>query len=168
MYEQPKYTPFKESDFFEDKRAVRPLIPGTVARGHENADDLLNKGTVDGKLSTVFPFPITREVLERGAGRFEIYCTPCHDRLGTGNGIVVQRGMYPPPSFHIDRLRAAPPGHFFNVMTNGIGNMNPYANQLNVQDRWAVVAYIRALQLSQNARLSDVPDEDRKKLEAQR
>jgi cytochrome c len=168
MYEQPKITPFKEFEFFADQRGVRPLIPGTVARGHENADDLLYKGTVDGKLSTVFPFPITREVLERGAGRYEIYCTPCHDRLGNGKGMIVQRGMYPPPSMHIDRLRTAPPGHFFNVMTNGIGNMNPYANQLNVQDRWAVVAYIRALQLSQNGRLTDVPEEDRKKLEAQR
>lgn len=167
MYEQPKVTPFKESDFFSDKRTARQPIAGTVAHGHEDADEQLYKGTVNGAEATTFPFPITREVLERGAGRYQIYCTPCHSKLGDGNGMIVQRGFYQPPSYHIDRLRNSPPGHFYNVITNGVGNMNGYAIQLTPQDRWAIAAYVRVLQLAQNGTLADVPESERKNLEAQ-
>jgi mono/diheme cytochrome c family protein len=168
MYDQPKYKPLGKNDFFPDTRNERPLPDGTVARGFLRADSRFYRGTnADGKsLITEFPVALTPALLSRGRERFGIYCTPCHDRTGSGAGMVVKRGYRPPPSFHIDRLRDAPVGHYFDVITNGFGAMPDYAAQIDVPDRWAIIAYIRALQLSQNAKLSDVPAEDRSRLEA--
>jgi len=158
MHDQPKYIPLRPTDFFADGRSARPLIEGTVARGHldDDAAYFAAKGA-DGKFVAQFPFPVTKEVIERGQNRFNIYCTPCHDFLGTGNGRVVRRGFRHPPSYHIDRLRQAPAGYLYDVITNGFGAMPDYSAQIEARDRWAIVAYIRALQLSQNAPVSDLP-----------
>lgn len=164
MHLQPKYKPDEPSSFFEDGRADRPEVAGTVARGHLQADQLLYTGRVDGKLVDQFPFPVTAKVLERGQQRFNIYCSPCHDYTGSGNGMIVQRGFPAPPTYHSDRLRQAPAGHFFEVITNGYGAMYSYAARIAPRDRWAIVAYIRALQLSQHATLADVPSEEQQKL----
>jgi Cytochrome C oxidase, cbb3-type, subunit III len=164
MADQPRYKPLAKSDLFEDERASRPLVEGTVARGHIQADEQFETGKVNGKLADTFPFPVTRAVLLRGQERYNIFCSPCHDRLGNGQGMIVRRGYRPPPSYHIDRLRTAPPGHFFDIITRGFGSMPDYAEPIPPRDRWAIVAYIRALQLSQNARLADVPEKDRRSL----
>jgi hypothetical protein len=156
MHDQPRMKPLARSDFYADHRSARPLVAGTVARGHLRDDDALYTGKAGKDFVAVFPFPVTRDVLVRGRERFSIYCTPCHGALGNGEGMVVQRGFKRPPSFHIDRLREAPPGYLFDVMTNGFGAMSDYAAQVSVSDRWAVVAYIRALQLSQRATLADI------------
>ncbi len=161
MADQPRYKPLARSEFFGDERSARPLVEGTVARGHLNADELFYNGTVNGKPADTFPFPITKEVLLRGQERFNIFCAPCHDRAGTGQGMIVRRGFRPPPSYHIDRLREAPVGHFFAVITHGFGVMPDYAAQVPVRDRWAIIAYVRALQLSQNATIADVPEKQR-------
>ena len=164
MHDQPKYEALEASDFFSDGRSARPIVEGTVARGHLNEDTLLFQGKLNGKPAEVFPFPITLQDLDRGQETYNIYCTPCHDRLGNGEGMVVRRGFRRPPSYHIDRLRQAPPGYLFDVITNGFGAMQDYSAQIAVRDRWAIVAYIRALQLSQNARLTDVPESERNSL----
>lgn len=164
MAAQPRYKPLAESSFFDDERSARPLVPGTVARGHLEADEQFYTGKSHGKPVETFPFPVTREVLARGRERFNIFCSPCHDRVGTGQGMVVKRGYRPPQSLHIDRLRRAPVGHFFDVITHGFGAMPDYAEQVPARDRWAIIAYIRALQLSQNARLADVPALERRRL----
>jgi hypothetical protein len=161
MADQPRYEPLQKSNFFDDQRASRPLVEGTVARGHLDADEQLYTGKAEGEAAKTFPFPIDRQVLRRGEERFNIFCAPCHDRVGSGQGMIVRRGYRPPPSFHIDRLRSAPPGHFFEVITHGFGTMPDYAAQIPVRDRWAIAAYIRALQLSQNAALGDVPEDQR-------
>jgi hypothetical protein len=166
MYDQPRYDPLQASDFFGDGRSARPPVEGTVARGHLRLDRHLYEGMVDGKLAETFPFPVSREVLLRGRERFDIYCAPCHDRSGSGQGMVVKRGYKQPPSYHIDRLRQAPPGYFYDVITRGFGQMPSYAPQVDPEDRWAIVAYVRALQMSQSATLADVPKADREKLEA--
>jgi hypothetical protein len=164
MFDQPKYKPQSASDFFADGRAGRPAIPGTIARGHLNEDAHLHTGKVDGKLVTTFPFPVTREILRRGQERYNIFCTPCHDAVGNGNGVIVLRGLKRPPSFHEARLLNSPPGHYFDVMTNGLGAMQDYSAQISAEDRWAIIAYIRALQLSQRATTTDVPPEVLQKL----
>lgn len=164
MHLQPKYLPYQPTDFFGDGRSERPPVPGTVARGHLRIDELMFTGEENGVASNRFPFPITRADLERGRERYNIYCTPCHDYTGSGNGMIVQRGFPHPPSYHIQRLRDAPVGHFFEVMTNGFGAMYSYAARVTPQDRWRIAAYIRVLQLSQNATIQDVPDSDRQKL----
>jgi len=163
MQDQPKYIPLRPSSFFADGRSERPLVEGTVARGHLDADTAFYTGKIGDKPVDAFPFPITREVLNRGQERYNIYCSPCHDRLGYGNGMIARRGFnHPPPqSYHIDRLRQAPVGYFFDVITNGLGAMPDYAAQIEPRDRWAIVAYVRVLQLSQNASLNDVPAEAR-------
>ncbi len=161
MHNQPKYIPLRESDFFADRRSGRPFVDGTVARGVVEDNDLLNTGKVNGELATVFPFPITADVMQRGQERFNIFCSPCHARTGDGDGMVVRRGFRAPPSLHVDRLRQAPPGHFFDVITNGFGAMPDYKQQVPVRDRWAIVAYIRALQASTAAGLADVPEQHR-------
>ncbi len=166
MHDQPKYQSYEASAFFPDGRASRVPPEGTVAQEQLRDDDLLYSGKLNGKDSELFPFPITLDVLKRGQERFNIYCSPCHDRVGTGRGIIVRRGMKRPPSFHSARLREAPPGHFFNVITKGFGAMFSYASRLRPEDRWAVIAYIRALQLSQDATEGDVPKEDMEKVEA--
>lgn len=164
MHNQPKFIPLRESGFYADARSARPIVEGTVARGHLDDDDLLFTGKVNGQDTTEFPFPVTAEVMARGHERFDIFCSPCHDRTGRGNGMVVRRGYRQPPSFHIDRLRQAPVGHFFDVMTNGFGAMPDYRSQVPVRDRWAIAAYIRALQASENATLDAVPPEERNRL----
>jgi mono/diheme cytochrome c family protein len=164
MADQPRYKPLQKSNFFEDQRAARPLVEGTVARGHLNADEQFYTGKIDGEPAENFPFAIDQQILLRGQERFNIFCSPCHDRVGGGQGMIVRRGYRPPPSFHIDRLRAAPPGHFFDVMSHGFGAMPDYAEQIPQADRWAIVAYIRALQLSQHAEIGDVPDGERSAL----
>jgi hypothetical protein len=164
MANQPRYEPLQKSEFFDDQRASRPLVEGTVARGHLDADEQLYTGKIGGALATTFPFPIDRQVLLRGQERFDIFCSPCHDRVGSGQGMIVRRGYRPPPSLHIERLRAAPPGHFFDVISHGFGAMPDYAAQIPPHDRWAIAAYIRALQLSQNAAIGDVPEPARRAL----
>lgn len=164
MHDQPKYESLEASDFFGDGRASRQPPKGTVARGQLRDDELLYAGKTNGEMSTVFPYPITREILTRGQQRYNVFCSPCHDRAGTGKGIIVERGMKQPPSFHIVRLKEAVPGYFFDVITNGFGVMYGYASRVPVHDRWAVVAYIRALQLSQNASFGDVSEKDLKRI----
>lgn len=164
MHDQPRYEPLQGSTFFEDGRSSRPLVPDTVARGHLKADEHLYTGKSGKAHASTFPFPITRKVLERGMERYNIFCAPCHDRVGTGQGMVVRRGYTRPSSFHVDRLRKAPVGYFFDTITNGFGVMPDYAAQVAVRDRWAIVAYIRALQLSQRATVADVPAEERSQL----
>lgn len=189
MARQPSYKPLEPSTFFADGQSARPLVPGTVARGHLRTDaafftgkttsethDWVRPASVVGAAAlgglwtavvatadqndyvNSFPLPITREVLRHGQDRYLIYCVVCHDSLGTGRGIVVERGYTPPPSYHIERLRQAPVGHFFDVITHGYGSMPSYAEQVAPRDRWAITAYIRALQLSQHfpeARLTE-------------
>ena len=157
MHDAPRVEPYEATDAFADGRGNRPLVEGTVARGWLNADEHLTTGTLGGVPVDEFPSPVTRDVLERGRQRYNAFCTPCHGTTGMGNGMVVQRGFKAPPSFHDDRLRSSPAGHYFDVMTNGFGVMQDYRSQVTVADRWAITAYIRALQLSQRATLADVP-----------
>jgi hypothetical protein len=164
MADQPRYEPLSHSTFFGDDRAARPLVEGTVARGQLRGDEPSYTGKEGEKLVDTFPFPVTLAVLERGEQRFNIFCSPCHDRVGSGQGMIVRRGYRAPPSFHIDRLRQSPAGHFFEVMSKGFGVMPDYAQQIRPEDRWAIAAYIRALQLSQHATLAEVPEDQRQKL----
>jgi hypothetical protein len=156
MQDQPKFVPQRGTTFFADGRSVRPQVANTVARSQMHENEYFYTGLVNGKEGDGFPMALTPEVMQRGQERYNIYCTPCHSRVGNGDGMIVQRGYRPAGDFHTDRLRNAPLGHFFNVMTNGYGAMPDYAAQLTPEDRWAVVAYIRALQLSQDARPGDV------------
>jgi mono/diheme cytochrome c family protein len=164
MHDQPKYVPLRESTFFSDARSARAFVQGTVARGQLHEDVLLYPGKVNGTDTTLFPFQIDSRVVARGQERFNIYCSPCHGRTGFGDGMVVRRGYRHPPSYHDDRLRNASIGHFFDVISNGFGAMPDYAAQINVEDRWAVIGYIRALQLSQHATFADVPAAEREKM----
>lgn len=164
MFEQPKSDPLGTSTFFSDGADSRPVPPHTVARGDLDIDEAFYTGKVGTNLVTTFPLPITRAVLERGQQRYDIYCLPCHGVTGDGDGIVVERGFPAPPSYHIGRLREAPVGHFFDVMTHGYGVMYSYASRVSPEDRWAVAAYIRALQLSEHATLDDVPTNEIAKL----
>ena len=164
MADQPRYEPLQKSEFFGDNRSARPAVEGAVARGALQNDELFYTGKVGGKEADVFPYPVNQAMFRRGQERFNIYCSPCHDRTGRGEGLVVRRGYRPPPSLHIDRLRQAPIGHFFDVMTRGLGAMPDYAEQVAQGDRWAIAAYIRALQFSQQARLSDLPENERRRL----
>jgi hypothetical protein len=166
MHNQPRYEPLEASSFFADGRASRPLVSGTVARGQLRTDRHFYLGKVDGHLVDTLPVPVTRPLLERGRERYDIYCAPCHDRLGSGQGMIVRRGFRRPPSLHIDRLREAPIGHFFDVISNGFGVMTDYAAQVTPRDRWAIAAYVRVLQLSQHAQLADVPADIRRQLQS--
>jgi mono/diheme cytochrome c family protein len=160
MHNQPKYRPLRATTFFADGSSARPLVEGTVARGTLDEDQAFFTGKVGAAAVTELPFPVDDAVLTRGQERYNIFCTPCHDATGGGKGIVVQRGYKQPPSFHEDRLRNIVAGYFFDVMTNGFGSMPDYRMQLAPRDRWAVVAYIRALQLSQHAATTDIPGGD--------
>lgn len=166
MHDQPRLEPLEGSTVFADGRASRPQVPGTIGRGQLRTDAYLYTGKVGSQLVDRLPVALTPQLLARGQERYNIYCAPCHARLGDGNGMIVQRGMRRPPSLHIQRLREAPVGYFFDVMTNGFGTMYSYADRVPVDDRWAIVAYIRALQLSQNATLDDVPAGQRAQLGA--
>jgi mono/diheme cytochrome c family protein len=165
MHNQPKYRPLRASNFFDNGSSARPPVEGTIARGLLQEDAAFFTGKEGTALVTDLPFPVTQEVLDRGQERFNIFCAPCHDRTGGGNGMVVQRGYRQPPSMHIDRLRQAEVGHFFDVMTNGFGAMPDYRAQISPRDRWNIVAYIRALQLSQHAQRADIPGGDPTKVQ---
>jgi mono/diheme cytochrome c family protein len=167
MHDQPKYEPLEKSDFFGDSRSERDPIEGTVARGELREDQHFYNGKVNNQPAHTFPMELTESTVKRGQERFNIYCSPCHDSLGTGNGMVVQRGFKKPPSLHIDRLREAPVGYYFDVITDGFGVMSSYAEQVPVADRWAIIAYIRALQLSQHANVSDLSESAKKELESE-
>ncbi len=164
MQNTPKAKTFRASRFYDDRLTARPLISGTVPNSGLADDELRYNGDINGRLVTTFPFPVTREVLKRGQDRFNIFCAPCHGRLGDGEGMIVQRGFRRPPSYHIYRLRNAPVGHFYDVITHGFGSMYDYADRVAPRDRWAIIAYIRALQFSQNAPDSELPDQDRNQL----
>lgn len=162
MDDQPRYDVQSKSRFYADSATMRVPPAGTVARGFLHEDDAMYNGTTpDGKLVTTNPLPITLQLLQRGQERYNIYCSPCHGRVGDAKGIVVQRGLLPPPSFHEQRLVDTADGHFYTVITNGIRNMPPYKSQVPVADRWAIVAYVRALQRSQHATINDVPQDVR-------
>ena len=169
MHVQPRYNPFDPADFFEDGQSARMPVAGTVPRGDlaMGPQELLYTGKVNGTVVDEFPFPVTREVLARGRERFNIYCEPCHGMAGDGDGMIVQRGFRHPPSLHSASLRSAPAGHFFDVISNGFGVMYPYGYRIVPRDRWAIVSYIRALQLSRQTSINDVPAEERKKLQGE-
>ena len=173
MQDQPRYKTYRQSDFFNDKLSMRQPVEGTVARGQLRENKVFYTGkkeninpnvqvetTVDASGNTLvssfpndieeFPIPVTKELVDRGQDRYNIYCIVCHGAVGNGDGMIVRRGYPKPPTYHDDRLRNAPVGHFYDVMTNGWGRMNSYAAQIQPADRWAIVAYIRALQISQN------------------
>jgi Cytochrome C oxidase, cbb3-type, subunit III len=157
MQDQPKFFPQRGTDFYADGRSVRPQVENTVARNQLHEDGYFYTGLVNGKEGAGLPFPATLEVLERGQERYNVYCTPCHSRVGNGIGMIVQRGYSKAGSFHSARLESAPLGHFFHVISNGYGSMPDYSSQITPADRWAIVAYIKALQLSQKATQADVP-----------
>jgi hypothetical protein len=165
MQDQPRYEPYESSAFFKDGRASRHLVSGTVAHGQLHEDPALVTGKNKAGYVSALPMPLTREMLDRGHQRYDIYCSPCHDRAGTGGGMIVQRGYKAPPSLHDDRLRGMPLGYFFDVMTSGFGVMPGYAPQVSPDDRWAITAYIRALQLAQHATVADVPEGERAALD---
>jgi cytochrome c len=165
MDNQPRYNPQAYSKFFADSAGMRPLVPGTVPRGWLRDDVEYYTGfDKNGNPVEKLPVPIDMKLLRRGEERFNIYCSPCHSRLGDGKGIMIQRGYIPPPSFHEQRVREFPDGHFFDVITHGIRNMPSYKDQIPIADRWAIIAYIRALERSQNATIEDVPPELRKSI----
>ncbi len=165
MTQQPKYLPYDPSDFFANGMSSRPIIPGTIARGQPRTDLPFYTGKVNGVSITTLPIPLTAELLKRGQQRFNIYCSPCHGESGNGQGMIVARGFTAPPSYHTEELRKAPIGHFFDVITRGYGVMYSYASRIPIKDRWAISAYIRALQLSQNAKLENLSHQDQMKLE---
>jgi mono/diheme cytochrome c family protein len=164
MFNQPRYEPLERSEFFDDHRSSRPLVAGTVVYRAKRTDDVLHTGREDGELATELPIELTAALLRRGQERYNIYCSVCHARTGDGNGMIVQRGYRQPPTYHSDRLRGVPVGHFFDVITNGFGAMPSYALQVPTEDRWAIAAYIRALQLSQYATADELPEDVRKQL----
>lgn len=157
MHDQPRFKPLAQSDFYADLRSSRAPVEGTVARGDLREDSYFYTGKIGANPGDYMPaeVPVNEETLARGRERFDIYCAPCHSRVGDGNGMLPQRGYRHPPSYHQDRLRKAPLGYFFDVITNGFGAMPDYASQIPPDDRWKIVAYIRALQLSQNATAAD-------------
>jgi mono/diheme cytochrome c family protein len=168
MYDQAKYEPLEGSPLFADGRASRPLVDGTIPQGGLERDDPRLAAKEGGRLKETFPMPVDAALLARGRERFDIYCGVCHGPTGAGDGMIVQRGFPSPPSFHDDRLRAAPPGHIVDVITNGYGTMYPYADRVSPEDRWAIAAYVRALQRSRNGTIAEVPAAERPALEAER
>jgi len=161
MANQPRQNPLSPAEFFPDDRSARPILDNTVMRGALEEDSLFIP-----KESNAFPLPLTQELLERGEDRYKIFCSPCHGLQGDGMGMVTLRGMKHPPSYHQERLRDVPVGYLFDVITNGFGAMNGYSAQLAPRDRWAVVAYLRALQVSRNAHVGDLPANLKEKLMA--
>ena len=155
MQDQPRFKPLAKSDFYPDLRSARPPVEGTVARGEFHEDSYFYTGKMGDSPGDYMPFAVTQADLDRGRERFNIYCAPCHSRTGDGNGMIPQRGFRHPPTYHDERLRKAPLGYFFHVITEGFGAMPDYASQIPPRDRWCIVAYIRALQLSQNATVAD-------------
>ncbi|HEX3449733.1 MAG TPA: cytochrome c [Isosphaeraceae bacterium] len=170
MYDQPRFEPYEATEFFDDGTSARPLVAGTVPRRDpreqgKSSDELFTTGKKAGQLADSLPFPVDSALLDRGQDRYRIFCTPCHGELGDGRGMIVQRGFNPPPSYHSEELRKKPVGHYFDVMTRGFGTMYSYASRISARDRWAIAAYIRALQLSQHATAGDLSPEDRGQLQ---
>jgi mono/diheme cytochrome c family protein len=165
MHDAPRYDPLEASAILPGGAASQPLVDGTVARGQENADELLTTGKVGGAEADMFPFAITRADLDLGQQRFNTYCSPCHAPSGEGDGMVVQRGYRQPPSLHIDRLRQAPAGQFYDRITNGFGVMPNYRAQISIEDRWRIVAYLRVLQASHQGTRDDVPAAEMERLD---
>ncbi len=165
MYDQEKYEPLEASTFFEDGQSYRQQVPETVARGQLRLNTHYYEGTVNGELSYDLPVPVTEDLLNRGRERYGIYCTPCHGHTGQGNGVIVKRGLKAPSSFHEQRLREMPIAYYFDVITNGYGVMYSYASRVPTADRWAIAAYIRTLQLSQNIQFDQLPEEDQGQLQ---
>jgi mono/diheme cytochrome c family protein len=160
MENQPRYEPLERSEFFPDQRASRPVVEGSVPRSAPSELSFFETGIDDeGNYVDAFPAPVTLEMLERGRERYDIYCSPCHGYSGYGDGMIVQRGFSPPPSLHTDRLRESPPGYYVSVIKEGFGQMYAYGSRVPAEDRWAIAAYMKALQLSQNASLEEVPEE---------
>jgi mono/diheme cytochrome c family protein len=166
MHDAPKLEPLEKSEFFQDGRASRQLLANTIARGKLKEDKLLFAGRDGDAISETFPFPVTEGVVARGRERFNIYCSPCHAQTGEGNGMIVQRGYKQPPSFHEERLRVMPAGYFFQVMTNGYLTMPSYSLQVSPEDRWAIAAYVKALQLSRNVSASELSADERAKVDS--
>jgi mono/diheme cytochrome c family protein len=166
MHDAPRYEALEASAFFADGHSSRTLVANTIARGQLREDEHLYTGKVGGQLVTEFPMPVTADVMARGQERFNVFCSPCHGRTGDGTGMIVQRGFRQPPSYYEDRLVNAPVGYLFDVMTNGFGAMQDYSAQVPVADRWAIAAYIRALQLSRHGTMDDVPADRREELES--
>jgi len=167
MHDQPKYKPLGANRFFADGRDARPIPAGTIARDQLNDDDAAHTGEQNHTFLETIPLTINARLLQRGRDRYDIYCSPCHGRTGDGNGMVAQRGVKIPADFHTDRLRSLPPGYIYQVIKNGYGAMGDYGDQIPVNDRWAIVAYVRALQLSRDATMNDVPQDQRARLEKQ-
>ena len=165
MHDQPKYRPLRGSELFADKRSARPLVEGTVARGSLREDTAFYTGKTANGFVTELPLPLSAELLARGRSQFQVFCSPCHGQTGRGDGMIVQRGFKAPSSYHVDRLRQMPVGYFYDVITIGFGAMSDYAAQVPPKDRWAIAAYIKALQLSQYAPASEVPEDRRAELE---
>jgi hypothetical protein len=170
MYDQPRFEPYEATEFFDDGTSARPLVAGTVPRRDpreqgKSSDELFTTGKKAGQLADSLPLPVDSALLDRGQDRDRIFCTPCHGELGDGRGMIVQRGFNPPPSYHSEELRKKPVGHYFDVMTRGFGTMYSYASRISARDRWAIAAYIRALQLSQHATAGDLSPEDRGQLQ---
>lgn len=166
MVDQPYKRPLESSQFFPDNSSARPVVPGTIPNNFDVENQWFYTGKMsDGQYVNGYPFPVTMDVLKRGQERYDIYCSPCHGFSGYGDGMIVQRGFTHPPSYHTERLRQAPPGLFVDVITNGYGQMFSYAYRVEPADRWAIAAYIRALQLSQQASLDDVPASERQNLD---
>ena len=165
MHDQPKMKPLRESEMFPDGRSARPLVAGTVARGMLREDEAFFTGRTEAGFVSEPPVKVTSELLLRGRERFEVFCSPCHGRTGRGDGMVVQRGFKPPPTYHSERLRTLPIGYLYDVATRGFGAMSGYAEQVPPADRWAIVAYVRVLQYSEYAPVADVPGEARAELE---
>jgi mono/diheme cytochrome c family protein len=166
MHNGPRFKALQKSDFYDDHRSERPLVEDTVPRGWLMADDAFATGKVNGQFVAELPVPLNLQLLQRGENRFNIYCAPCHARTGNGDGIVVRRGYKRPPSYQDPRLRAQPIGYFYDVISHGFGQMPDYAAQVQPKDRWAIAAYVRALQVSQHATVAAVPEGDRPKLDA--
>jgi mono/diheme cytochrome c family protein len=166
MHDQPRYKTLGYTNFFQDGRESRPIPPNAVALGYLDQNEAFYQGKEVGVDIDYFPIPVTAELIERGHVRFDIYCSPCHGRVGNGLGMIVRRGLKQPPSYHIERLRNAPVGHFYDVITNGYGAMLNYAAQIQPRDRWAIISYIRALQYSQNATVAELPADIQAKLPA--
>jgi cytochrome c len=166
MHDQPKYRAYSYSSFWNDSRSMRPRVDNTIARGQLKIDSAMHRGRAGDQFVNEIPYKLTRDFVARGQQRYDIYCAPCHGGTGDGEGMVVQRGFKHPPTYHQDRLRNQPVGYIYDVITNGYGSMISYASRIPVQDRWAIVAYVKALQLSQNANVSEVPEADRSKLDA--
>lgn len=167
MHNQPRYKPLAASGFFGDGRSARPVIEDTVARGHMRLDEARFTGKLNGNDVNAFPFKITQADMRRGQERFNIYCSPCHGRVGDGRGMIVLRGFRQPPSYYSERVMKAPIGHYFDVVTNGFGAMPSYASRVPVDDRWRIISYVKALQYSQTATVNDVPPDHRADLDKQ-